>query len=54
MFYVQIFNDFGEKKPLTKRYGPSNGDTWAKIIQYAQFLRAQYNIRVFVKTFDRK
>lgn len=54
MFYAQIFNNFGEKKSLTKRYGPSAEDTWAKVIQYAQFLQVQYRIRVFIKTFDRK
>lgn len=52
MFYVQVFNDFGEKKPLTMRYGPSTGNTWELVMRYAQFLQRQYGIRVFVKTFD--
>lgn len=52
MFYVQIFNNFGEKKSLTMRYGPSTGNTWEQVMGYAQFLRTMYNIRVFVKIFD--
>ena len=52
MFYVQIFNNFGEKKSLTMRYGPSTGNTWEQVMSYAQFLHTMYNIRVFVKIFD--
>jgi len=52
MFYVQVFNNFGEKKSLTMRYGPSTGNTWEQVMSYAQFLRRQYAIRVFVKIFD--
>jgi len=52
MFYVQIFNNFGEKKPLTIRYGPSTGNTWEQVMSYAQFLQRQYAFKVFVKTFD--
>ena len=52
MFYVQIFNNFGEKKPLTMRYGPSTGNTWEQVMSYAQFFHAMYNIRVFVRIFD--
>jgi len=52
MFYAQIFNNFGEKKSLTMRYGPSTGNTWEQVMSYAQFLYAMYNIRVFVKIFD--
>ena len=52
MFYVQIFNNFGEKKSLTMRYGPSTGNTWEQVMNYANFLQAQYAIRVYVKIFD--
>lgn len=52
MFYAQIFNNYATKKAVTKRYGPSTGNTWEQVMSYAQFLHAQYNIRVFVKIFD--
>ncbi len=51
MFYVQIFTRNGN--PLTMRYGPSTGNTWQLVMNYANFLQRQYSIKVYVKSFDK-